>query len=53
MNIDIKSENCLFITLGNITYYLDNSTGENIIQAYDEQLGSEYEVTLMPKTDNE
>ena len=34
MKIDIKTEESLFIELGDYTYYIDNSTGENILQRW-------------------
>ncbi len=32
MKIDIRSEKCLYIELDGTTYYIDNSTGEQIFE---------------------
>ena len=34
MNIDIRSENVVYITIGEYTYYIDDSTGEQIIEVH-------------------
>lgn len=34
MNIDIRSENFVYITIGEYTYYIDDSTGKQIIEVY-------------------
>lgn len=34
MKIDIKTEKCLYITIDDHTYYIDNSTNEQIITIY-------------------
>lgn len=36
MKIDIKSKDCLFIELNGYTYYIDDSTNEQIIEKYEE-----------------
>ena len=36
MKIDIRSENSLFIELNGYTYYIDDSTNEQIIEKYEE-----------------
>jgi len=34
MNIDIRASNVVYITIGEYTYYIDDSTGEQIIEVY-------------------
>ena len=34
INIDIRSSNVVYITIGEYTYYIDDSTGEQIIEVY-------------------
>lgn len=34
MKIDIRSTNVVYITIGEYTYYIDDSTGEQIIEVY-------------------
>jgi len=36
MKIDIISDNSLFIELNGYTYYIDDSTNEQIIEKYEE-----------------
>ena len=36
MIIDIRSEDSLFIELNGYTYYIDDSTNEQIIEKYEE-----------------
>jgi len=36
MKIDIRSDNSLFIELNGYTYYIDDSTNEQIIEKYEE-----------------
>jgi len=36
MKIDIRSKDSLFIELNGYTYYIDDSTGEQIIEKYEE-----------------
>tara|TARA_R110002153_G_scaffold111374_2_gene253008 strand:- start:122 stop:235 length:114 start_codon:yes stop_codon:yes gene_type:complete len=36
MKIDIRSDNSLFIELNGYTYYIDDSTDEQIIEKYEE-----------------
>lgn len=31
INIDVRSENSLYIEIGDYTYYIDDSTGEQIV----------------------
>ena len=35
MKIDIRSDNSLFIELNGYTYYIDDSTNEQIIEKYE------------------
>ena len=35
MKIEIKSKDCLFITLNNKVYYIDDSTDESIIDSWE------------------
>ena len=35
MIIDVRSENCVYITIGDRTYYIDDSTGEHIIEHWE------------------
>lgn len=34
MKIEVKSENCVYITINEIVYYIDDSTGEQIIEKW-------------------
>ena len=34
MKIDIKTQKCLYVTIDNHTYYIDNSTNEQIVSKY-------------------
>ena len=34
MKIDIRSTNVVYITIDEYTYYIDDSTGEQIIEVY-------------------
>lgn len=34
MIIDVRSENCVYITIGDRTYYIDDSTGERIMNSW-------------------
>ena len=34
MKIEIRTDDCLYIELGEYTYYIDNSTGENILERW-------------------
>ena len=36
MKIDIRNKDCLFIELNGYTYYIDDSTNEQIIEKYEE-----------------
>jgi hypothetical protein len=36
MKIDIRSDNSLFIELNGYTYYIDDSTNEQIIEKHEE-----------------
>jgi len=36
MKIEIKSKDCVYITINNIVYYIDDSTGERIIRKWKE-----------------
>jgi hypothetical protein len=35
MIIEVKTEKCVYITIGDYTYYVDDSTGEQIIDKWD------------------
>jgi len=37
MKIDIRSAESVFITINGITYYIDDSTGEQIVEVYKEE----------------
>jgi len=37
MIIDIRGENSVFITINGIVYYIDDSTGEQIIDKWKEE----------------
>ena len=37
MKIDIRSSESVFITINGITYYIDYSTGEQIVEVYKEE----------------
>ena len=37
MKIDKRSDDCVYITIGKWTVYLDNSTGEKIIDSWEEK----------------
>ena len=34
MKIDIKSKDCIYITINNHTYYIDDSTNEQIFEKW-------------------
>jgi|TARA_B100000085_G_C18111798_1_gene337522 hypothetical protein len=34
MKIDVRTENCLYVTIGDYTYYIDDSTGERIMESW-------------------
>ena len=34
MKIDIRSENCLYVEINNKTFYIDDSTGESIMECW-------------------
>jgi hypothetical protein len=36
MKIDIRGDDVLYITIGNYTYYIDDSTGEQIMSCWRE-----------------
>ena len=36
IKVDIRSENSAYITIGNWGIYIDNSTGEQIIDSWEE-----------------
>ena len=42
MKIDIKTQKCLYVTIDNHTYYIDNSTDEQIVSIYKNK--KEYEL---------
>ena len=35
MIIDVRSEDCVFITIRDRTYYIDDSTGEHIVEQWE------------------
>ena len=37
MIIEVKSENCVYITINGIVYYIDVSTGEQIVEKWEER----------------
>ena len=36
ITVDVRSKNCLYITIGKWVVYIDNSTGEHIIESWEE-----------------
>ena len=36
INVDIRSKNVAYITIGKWVIYIDNSTGEHIIESWEE-----------------
>lgn len=34
MKIDVRSESSVYITIGDYTYYIDDSTGERIMNSW-------------------
>ena len=36
ITVDVRSKNCLYITIGKWVVYIDNSTGEQIIDSWEE-----------------
>ena len=36
MKIEIKSKDCVYITINNIVYFIDDSTGEKIMKKWKE-----------------
>jgi hypothetical protein len=38
MKIDVRTENCVYITIGDWVVYLDNSTGEKIVEHWEDKL---------------
>lgn len=46
MIIDVRSQESVFITIGTETYYIDNSTGEHIMDHWNNEIeycNNEYE----------
>ena len=37
MNIDVRSTDCVYITINGWTYYIDDSTNEQIVQKFIEE----------------
>ena len=37
MKIEVKSENCVYITINGIVYYIDDSTNEQIFEKWKEK----------------
>jgi ribosomal protein L35AE/L33A len=36
IKVDVRSKDCLYITIGKWVIYIDNSTGEQIIDSWEE-----------------
>ena len=36
ITVDVRSKDCLYITIGKWVIYIDNSTGEQIIDSWEE-----------------
>ena len=36
MKIDMRNEECVYITINGFTYYIDDSTGEQIVEIIDD-----------------
>ncbi len=34
MTIDVRTKDCLYVTIGETVYYIDNSTNEQIIEKW-------------------
>ena len=49
MKIDIRSENSLYVEMNDWTYYIDDSTNEQIIEKRDNFSDSKYEYDLTNK----
>ena len=39
MKIDIRTKDCLFVEINGWTYYIDDSTGEQIISKWNKDVG--------------
>jgi hypothetical protein len=37
MIIDVRSEDCVYITINGVVYYIDDSTGEQIFEIWKER----------------
>lgn len=37
MIIDIRGKNCVYITINGIVYYIDDSTGEQILEKWEKK----------------
>tara|TARA_B100001093_G_C26092814_1_gene703529 strand:+ start:344 stop:460 length:117 start_codon:yes stop_codon:yes gene_type:complete len=37
MKIDVRSEDCVYITINGVVYYIDDSTKEQIIEKWEEK----------------
>lgn len=37
MKIEVKSENCVYITINGVVYYIDDSTGQKIFEIWKER----------------
>ena len=37
MIIEVKSENCVYITINGVVYYIDDSTGEQIFEIWEKR----------------
>jgi len=37
MIIEVKSESCVYITINGVVYYIDDSTGEQIVEKWEER----------------
>jgi len=39
MIIDVRSEDCVYITINGVVYYIDDSTGEQIVEKWERKGG--------------
>jgi len=37
MKIEVRGENCVYITINGVVYYIDDSTGEQIMEKWEEE----------------
>ena len=50
MRIDVVDDNALYINLNGYTYYIDDSTGEQIMKKYKEKEWDILSIVRVPKT---